>query len=55
MASLKTAKQINASTNTPNISTLVNNHNYSTKNKIKKYMVSSNFISPKYKENFQKY
>ena len=44
MASLKTAKQINTNTNTPSISTLVNNHNYSTKNKIKKYSDSSNFI-----------
>ena len=44
MASLKTAKQINTNTNTPSVSTLVNNHNYSIKNKIKKHSDSSIFI-----------
>jgi len=44
MASLKTTEQVNTNTSTPSVSTLVNNHNYSTQNKIKKHSDCSNFI-----------
>jgi hypothetical protein len=42
MASLKTTNQIH--TNTPGISTLANNHNYSTRNILKNHNDSSKFI-----------